>query len=224
MGIKQKFYRTYIVKVRTPKGVFWYAGKHESFIVNPYDDKYPGSGKILWNIYRKYGFNYKIRWSKCHGSREKSYEVERELISALKRKHPDTCINISPGGQGGEGRKWTEQQRLEHKLRLNNPKTKTRMKNSQRIAQNRAERKARQSEVMKKFYSNDGNKKISEGTSRAQRKAPHWHEPLKSEIHELWVSLGKPATGPVVKALKGKYDVTSSALKNLIYLFRKEDV
>ncbi|MFP9058810.1 hypothetical protein, partial [Enterococcus faecalis] len=100
------------------------------------------------------------RWSKCHGSREKSYEVERELISALKRKHPDTCINISPGGQGGEGRKWTEQQRLEHKLRLNNPETKTRMKNSQRIAQNRAERKARQSEVMKKFYSNGGNKKI----------------------------------------------------------------
>ncbi|UGO49657.1 putative homing endonuclease [Klebsiella phage vB_KaeM_Merci] len=213
MDIKQKFYRTYLVKVKTPKGVFWYAGKHESYHVNPYEDKYPGSGKILWNIYRKYGFNYKIKWSKCHGTRKKSYDVERDLIAAVKNKHPNTCINISPGGPGGEGIKWTERQRMEHKLRLNNPETKQRMREAQKIAQNKEDRKARQSEVMKEFYANGGNKKVSEGTSRAQRIAPHWHEPLKTEIYNIWISLGKPTTGPVVKALKGKYDVTSSALK-----------
>lgn len=42
------------------KGVFWYVGKYELFIVNIYNDKYLGLGKILWNIYCKYGFNYKI--------------------------------------------------------------------------------------------------------------------------------------------------------------------
>lgn len=94
------------------------------------------------------------------------------------------------------------------------------MKKAQSTAQNRPERKSGQSEIMTNFYNNGGAKKVSEATSKAQRTAPHWHEPLKSEIYEIWISLGKPTTGPVVKALKGKYDVTASALKNLIYEFR----
>ena len=221
MDIKNKFFRTYLIKVKTPKGVFWYGGKHESFHENPYLDRYIGSGKILWNIYRKYGFNHRIKWSKCNGSREKAYSEEISLIKALRLKHPQHCINISPGGQGGEGILWNEEQKLRHKIRLKDPVTKKSMSISQKEAQNKKERKIRQSEIMKEFYKNGGNKKVSEGTSKAQRKAPHWHEPLKSEIYDLWINLGKPTTGPVVKALKGKYDVKPSALKNLIYSFRE---
>ena len=179
-----------------------------------------GSGKILWNIYRKYGLKYKIRWSKCYGSRDKAYLEERKLIKALKDKHSKACINILPGGQGGEGYKWSEEKCIKHKLRLNEPDTKIRMSKSQTIAQNRPERKELQSEIMNKFYREGGSQKVSEATSKAQRTALHWHEPLKSEIYEIWISLGKPTTGPVVKALKGKYNVTPSALKNLIYSFR----
>lgn len=80
------------------KGVFWYVGKYELFIVNIYNDKYLGLGKILWNIYCKYGFNYKIWWLKWYGFREKLYEVECELIFVLKCKYLDICINIFFGG------------------------------------------------------------------------------------------------------------------------------
>lgn len=220
MAIKTKFFRTYIVRVKTPKGVFWYGGKHESYYLDPYKDKYPGSGKILWNVYHKYGLKYKIKWSKCHGSRERAYEVERILIKELRDKHNENCLNILPGGQGGEGHKWSEEQCITHKIRLNMHETKAKMKKAQFIAQNKPERKIRQSEIMNNFYNNGGSKKVSEATSKAQRTAPHWHEPLKSEIYEIWLSLGKPTTGPVIKALKGKYEVTSNALKNLIYSFR----
>lgn len=220
MAIKVKFFRTYIVKVKTPKGVFWYGGKHESYFLNPKMDKYPGSGKILWNIYRKYGMYYKIRWSSSFGSRAKSYEMERHLIKDLRAKHGKNCLNILPGGQGGEGHKWTEEQKIIHRLRLNRKETKERMSKAQKIAQNRPERKERQSEIMEEFYKNGGANKVSKATSKAQRTAQHWHEPLRSEIYQIWIDLGKPTTGPVVKALRGKYDVTSSALKNLIYEFR----
>lgn len=220
MAIKVKFFRTYIVRVKTPKGVFWYGGKHESYFMDPKKDRYPGSGKILWNIYKKYGLNYKIKWSKSFGSREKSYEMERLLIKDLRAKHGKRCLNILPGGQGGEGHKWSEEQCLIHKLRLNKKETKERMRKAQKIAQNRPERKVRQSEIMSEFYKNGGFEKVSKATSKAQRIAPHWHEPLKSEIYQIWLDLGKPTTGPVVKALVGKYEVTASALKNLIYEFR----
>lgn len=52
----------------------------------------------------------------------------------------------------------------------------------------------------------------------------YWYELFKSEIYELWVFLGKLVIGLVVKVFKGKYDVISLVFKNLIYLFRKEDV
>ena len=94
------------------------------------------------------------------------------------------------------------------------------MSKAQKIAQNRPERKERQSEIMEEFYKNGGANKVSKATSKAQRTAQHWHEPLRSEIYQIWIDLGKPTTGPVVKALRGKYDVTSSALKDLIYEFR----
>lgn len=220
MAIKAKFFRTYIVRVRTPKGVFWYGGKHESYLENPNKDKYPGSGKILWNIYKKYGFNYKIKWSKTFGSREKSFEMERILIKDLREKHGKACINILPGGKGGIGHKWTEEQCLIHKLRLNRKETKERMKHAQKIAQNRPERKARQSEIMKEFYENGGSDKVSKATSKAQRIALHWQMPLKKEIYDLWLNLGKPKQGEVVKALSCKYPCTGSSIKLLIYEFR----
>lgn len=221
MAIKAKFYRTYLIKIKTPKGVFWYGGKHETFILNPNKDKYPGSGKILWNMYKKYGLKYKIRWFVGHQNLEESFEHERLLIAKIREKHPNECLNILPGGAGGEGHKWTEEQCIEHQLRLNKPETKIKMRKAQAVAQNRPERKARQSEIMKEFYTNGGNKIISEATSKAQRTAAHWHEPLKSEIYQIWLSLGKPAGATaVVKALKGKYETTPSALKLLIYEFR----
>lgn len=59
MAIKVKFFRTYIVKVKTPKGVFWYGGKHESYFLNPKMDKYPGSGKILGTFIENTGCTIK---------------------------------------------------------------------------------------------------------------------------------------------------------------------
>lgn len=146
--------------------------------------------------------------------------MERILINALKTKYGVRCLNISPGGQGGEGIKWTKEQRDNHKILLNQHNVKERMKISQTIAQNRIERKLRQSEIMKEFYTNGGAQEVSKATSKAQRIAPHWHEPLKSEIRELWLSLGKPTQGVVAKALSGKYEVTASQLKLLIYEFK----
>ena len=221
MDIKAKFYRTYIVRVKTPKGVFWYGGKHESNHLNPYDDKYPGSGTRLWNIYKKYGLKYKIRWFKNHANIKKCFEHERALIRKLREKHGlYYCINIADGGVGGEGFSWSNEQKLAQKLRLNEPETKAKMSKSQKVAQNRSSRRERQSEVMNKFYKNGGSKKVSESTSKAQRTALHWHEPLKSEIYNLWVSLGRPKQGAVAKALKGKYECTGSSIKLLIYEFR----
>lgn len=220
MAIKAKFYRTYLIKIKTPKGVFWYGGKHETFILNPNKDKYSGSGKILWNMYKKYGLKYKIRWFVGHQNLEEAFEHERLLIAKIREKHPNECLNILPGGTG-KGHKLTEAQCIANKLRLNKKETKIKMRKAQAVAQNRPERKARQSEIMKEFYENGGSKIISEATSKAQRTAPHWHEPLKSEIYQIWLSLGKPK-GPtaVTNALKGTYDVPPSALKNLIYEFR----
>ncbi|QWQ55824.1 homing endonuclease [Escherichia phage P479] len=218
MAIKARFHRTYIIKVKTPKGVFWYGGKHETNVLDPYKDRYSGSGKILWNIYKKYGVKYQIRWFVGHQNREMAFEHERYLISLLNSKHGSNCINILPGGQGGGGYEWTDEMKLAQTLRLNKPETKAKMKSAQCVAQNRPERKSRQSKAMSEFYANGGNKIVSEATSKAQRTAAHWHEPLKSEIYQIWLSLGKPGgASAVVKALKGKYETTPSALKLLIY-------
>lgn len=218
--IKRKYFRTYIIKITTPKRVVWYAGKHESYFKDPKKDPYKGSGKILNNIYRKYNPKYSIRWFKCHGSLHLAFEHEKLLISKLKEKHKDSCINIALGGQGGEGVKWSTAQKIKHRCKLNSKATKEKMKSSQKKAQNTLKRKSRQSEIMKAFYSKGGATKVALGVSKAQRKALHWYEPLKLEIYNLWLDLGKPKQGQIVKALKGKYDCTGSSIKNLIYEFK----
>lgn len=221
MATKTKFYRTYIIRLRTPKGVFYYAGQHLSYKFEARLDRYLGSGTLLNSFKRKYGNTIcKIRWLKDFRTLVEVNAAEIELISKMKFKHKEKCLNISPGGNS-EGFKWPEDKKIQHKVLLNSESIKLKMRASQSRAQNMKSRKLRQSEIMNSFYSNSESRKIiSESTSKAQRTALHWKMPLKRQIFDLWISLGKPKQGEVVKALNGIYPCTSSSLKLLIYEFR----
>ncbi|AWD90459.1 hypothetical protein KNT87_gp020 [Erwinia phage Cronus] len=221
MATKTKFYRTYLIKINAPSGAFYYAGQHLSYKFEARLDRYLGSGTILNHFKRKYGTDIcKIRWLKDFRYLEDVNIAEVELISKLKRKYGKRCLNLAPGGNL-PGFKWSEDKKKTHKILLNNPNVKSKMCSSQKKAQNNYKRKLRQSEIMNNFYSNLSSRKIvSQATSKAQRIALHWKLPLKKQIFDLWISLGKPKQGEVVKALNGIYSCTSSSLKLLIYEFR----
>ena len=56
---------------------------------------------------------------------------------------------------------------------------------AQKIAQNKPERKIRQSEIMAEFYANGGSEKVSIGVKRKQRSGIWWKHPLKRQIYDI---------------------------------------
>lgn len=217
MPIKTVYYRTYIARLRTPKGVFYYGGQHKSYNYDAKLDRYKGSGTRLWNLYRKYGFG-QIRWLNEFRTLGQVNIAEISLISNLRSKHENFCVNIESGGNCG-ARVWTEDDKLAHKEILNKESVKAKMRSSQKIAQNRIERRARQSEIMKDLYANGLSDVVSKRTSEAQRKAPHWSMPLKKKIFDKWIELGQPKQGALAKSISDFYVTTGSKLKLLVYEF-----
>ena len=72
------------------------------------NDDYKGSGKRLWEAYRKYGFeNFKKEILVFNISERKHADLlEKTFIAAEREKvGVENCYNISDGGEGGSTRK-----------------------------------------------------------------------------------------------------------------------
>lgn len=197
-------FRTYIVRVKIPSGIFWYAGQRKlSRLDMSKDSHYRGSGVKIQRLQSLYGKEcFHIKWLSYHYSREKSNKHEEYLISKLKEKHGKNCLNISNQGHYTSYNKATASK-------------------TQKIVQNRPERKKRQSEVMQEFYAKGGNKLVSEGVKRKQRSGVWWKNPLKAEIYCIWKNSKTKAMKEVIEQVnKTNPEITSSQLKNLLYEFR----
>lgn len=141
-----EFYRTYIVKFIRSSGVYYYAGKHKSKYINPSDDPYFGSGNELKLAVAKHGLGciISIDWFE---HTEALYAMgEIELISKLKNKHGDNCVNRARGGCGGDTLKYLTNSELE--------KVKSNMSIAQKIQQNKTGVRISKSNAMKLHWSN----------------------------------------------------------------------
>lgn len=93
-----KFYYTY--KITCTEGSlkhYFYLGKHITYNLN---DGYKGSGRIIYDYYKKYPEGY-IKEILCfYNSKEELNKAEIDLIS----QHIDNklCLNIAKGGDGGD--------------------------------------------------------------------------------------------------------------------------
>lgn len=105
-----KFYRTYITKVNLSSGIKYYAGKHESEYENPIDDPYVGSGMILKRAIAKYGISCIVGVEWFEHTENTVDDEEVKLISQLKEKHGELCVNIASGGTGGHTQKYSSEE------------------------------------------------------------------------------------------------------------------
>jgi hypothetical protein len=88
----------------------FYVGKHST---NDLDDGYVGSGRWIEACKRRNReFRTEIIWE--FSSSDAAYKFEEELVSKLKSKHPDRCMNLCSGGRGGiaSGDKLSQKTRL----------------------------------------------------------------------------------------------------------------
>ena len=108
----------YIYKITLLKGKLanhYYYGMHkrDNLDIDPLDDKYYGSGKIVNNYYQKHPFEQGVTAIKeiieYNGTKEENAQREDFYIGDKWLTDP-LCLNLKAGGIGGGG-KWTEEQR-----------------------------------------------------------------------------------------------------------------
>lgn len=90
----------YIYKITDTRNNKYYIGKHKSPII---DDQYWGSGKIIKNIYKKYGIEVLNReiLQECDSVTELN-EAEKYWILKLDATNKDVGYNLASGGDGGD--------------------------------------------------------------------------------------------------------------------------
>lgn len=169
----------YIYKITNKINGKTYIGQHK---YKKLDDSYMGSGKLLWQAYRKYGFeNFKKDILVFNISRREHADfLEKTFISAEREKvGVENCYNITNGGEGFHGQHTEEAKR--------------RMSEAQKGKHLSEETKKKISEGNKgKHISEEQKKKISEalkgkpGTSSGMKGKHHTEEARRknSEAHK----------------------------------------
>jgi group I intron endonuclease len=113
--------RYYIYKITLLCGSLsnhYYYGMHKrkSLNIDPLDDKYYGSGKIVNNYYEKYPFEQGVTAIKeiveYNDTKKENAEREEHYIGNLWETDP-LCLNLKAGGIGGGG-KWSDEQRKKY--------------------------------------------------------------------------------------------------------------
>ena len=117
--MEEKWYYIYKITLLCGKlANHYYYGMHKrnSLDIDPIDDKYYGSGKIVNDYYGKYPFEQGVTaikeiieyndTKKINAEREDFYIGDKWLTDPL-------CLNLKAGGIGGGG-KWTEEAREKH--------------------------------------------------------------------------------------------------------------
>lgn len=131
------------------------------------DVLYKGSGVLLKKAYRKYGCeNFTIEVIEfCADASLDSLEVK--YITEYNTKTPNG-YNITDGGRGCAGKKWTDEQR-----------------ENMRIAQNRPELKAKRSEQMTgRAISEDAKKKLSD-KAKERYKNPEKRKEIAEHLNRI---------------------------------------
>ena len=117
--MENKWYYIYKITLLCGKlANHYYYGMHKrnSLDIDPMDDKYYGSGKIVNNYYEKYPFEQGVTAIKeiieYNDTKKKNAEREDYYIGDKWLTDP-LCLNLKAGGIGGGG-KWTEEARAKH--------------------------------------------------------------------------------------------------------------
>ena len=198
--------RYYIYRITNKINGKTYIGQHK---YKKLDDSYQGSGKRLWEAYRKYGIeNFEKQILVFNISKKEHADLlEKTFIAAEREKvGKENCYNISDGGEGGnfKGRKHSEE-------------TKRKISEAKKGKPRSEETKKKLSEAHKgkpawnkgKHASEETKKKISEALrgQAAWNKGSHISEETKRKISEA--KKGKQMSEETKKKLseahKGKH-------------------
>lgn len=157
-----------------------YIGQHEYKDLN---EPYKGSGKRLWEAYRKYGFeNFKKKILVFNVAKKEHIDLLEKTFIASERERvgAENCYNISDGGGGFSGHCSEEtKQKISETLKGKHPSEETRRKMSEGHKGMRysEEVRRRKSEAMKGKkrdpHSEETRRKMSEA-HKGQRKGKHW--------------------------------------------------
>lgn len=83
----------------------YYIGMHST---DDLSDGYLGSGRRLKSSIKKYGIdNHKFEIIEFHPNRDSLTIKEKQIVSDRLLTDP-LCLNLAPGGQGGNLHKWTD--------------------------------------------------------------------------------------------------------------------
>lgn len=119
------------------------------------EDTYMGSGKYLWNAYKKYGLNnFQKEVLKICDTEQEALEYEKKLISKLNATRSSDYYNIAEGGQGGNAiAGFTEEEMKAYKIKLSKSGKKSRKKIVVVLPNNNVERFESEKEAVKKYGS-----------------------------------------------------------------------
>lgn len=197
------YYRTYITSISTNSGVKYYAGKHCSKFEDAAMDPYYGSGIILSSYIRKYGKGCIIGTQWFDHTESTVDTAEIKLISELKDKHKENCVNIAGGGEGGNVFQYMDQPRLDEirdtrstksKNSWQDPMVKALRSESIKNAWKDANVKERASCSHKEVWQRPGFKeKQTETTKLVQRKGLVWELYYSGELVKLWNNANTPS-------------------------------
>lgn len=146
-------------------------------------DKYLGSGKRLWEAYRKYGFeNFKKDILVFNIVRKDFIDLlEKEYIAFERLNNKNGCYNIADGGEGGPGIKKGIHLSEEHKRKLSEAHKGKRHSDTQ---------KQKVSKSLLKYYE----------THYGSAKGKHWNvsEETKRKMSKAKKGKPSPARGKVM--------------------------
>lgn len=95
----------------------YYIGKH----CTSADDGYLGSGIVINKAIKKYGKENFVRETLEYCTSADANDKEIQWISKLGSRNHDVGYNLTDGGEGSLGYKWTEKQIQSHRIGTNNP-------------------------------------------------------------------------------------------------------
>lgn len=115
------------------------------------EDTYMGSGKYLWNAYKKYGLNnFQKEVLKICDTEQEALEYEKKLIAKLNATTSSDYYNIAEGGQGGNAiAGFTEEEMKAYKIKLSKSGKKSRKKIVVVLPNNNVERFESEKEAVK---------------------------------------------------------------------------
>ena len=106
----KKFYYVYFITLDTPHGEMYYIGKR-SCNCEIEKDNYWGSGLLLKKAINKYGKERMTKKIICeYTTEEEAYEKEKYFISIFNACCDSCFYNLTEGGEGSLGYKFTEEQ------------------------------------------------------------------------------------------------------------------